>query len=48
MDEESSNAGLMVSARSDDASRAVVKLAFIHDQLLPEDYSQSGEDRSNW
>jgi hypothetical protein len=48
MDEGSPNAGLMVSARSDDPSRAVVKLAYIHDALLPDDYSDAGEERSDW
>lgn len=48
MDETSPNGGLMVSARSDDPSRAIVKLMYIHDALLPADYSNAGEERSNW
>lgn len=48
MNEQSPNAGLMISARSTDASRAVVKLVYIHDRLLPEDYSQSGEEDGSW
>lgn len=48
MDETSANAGLMVSARSDDPIRALVKLVYIHDHLLPADYSSAGDERSNW
>lgn len=38
-DTYSSNAGIMVSQRSEDAFRALAKLLYVHDVLLPEDYS---------
>jgi len=39
MDEESPNAGLMVSQRSTDPFRALLKLVYAHAHLLPADYS---------
>ena len=48
-DDSSPCAGLMVSQRSEDSWRALVKLLYVHAELLPPDYSELvGAQNDRW